>query len=408
LSPSTLAIDVGGTFTDVLLRDAAGGLVSRKLPSDASDPEAALADALDALAAGERPFDLLYSTTAALNAVLTSTLPSIGLVVTAGFRDLVETARFAPAGRETPTPRRLVALEHVREISARLDASGRVMAELDPDGIKRIARDFSALGIDVVAVVLLHSHRNPVHEDAVHGIFSANAPQITVVRSSRVMPEQNEYERALATCLNTALVPVLGRHLDALAAGAARRARTICLMQAGGGLASARRARAQPLATALSGPAAAVVGMRAIGRAAGYEDLVTLDIGGTSTDIAVVSGGELPLTTAGHIGGFALGLPMVDVLSIGAGGGSLARIAPDGQVVLIRKVIRASRKSASSHRGDAAGEHEHDVLAEGGELAGLSAAEAFAESNQQQERPNSPGNAEHGQKRAQLVGPQSG
>jgi N-methylhydantoinase A len=331
LNVTTLAIDVGGTFTDVLLRDAAGGLVSCKLPSDASDPEAAMADALAALGEGERRFDLLYSTTAALNAVLTGTLPRIGLVVTAGFRDLLETARFAPAGRETPTPRRLVALEYVREIGARVDASGSVTAALDPSAVERIAGEFSALGIEVVAVVLLHSYRNPVHEDAVHDLFGASAPQITVVRSSRVMAEQNEYSRALATCLNTALVPVLGRHLDALAARAACRARTICLMQASGGLASARRARAQPLATAMSGPAAAVIGMRAIGHAAGYQDFVTLDIGGTSTDIAVVRGSELPLTTAGLIGGFTVGVPMIDVQSIGAGGGSLARTAPDGR-----------------------------------------------------------------------------
>lgn len=328
-----LGIDVGGSFTDVLVCDASGVLVSRKLANAAHDPAAACRAALAALtparAAAAR--EIRYSTTAALNSVLGGTLPAIGLIVTAGFRDLLETARFAPAGLEQPAPRRLVALEHVRELGARLDGDGRERSPVVRAEVVAIAEAFRAQGIAVVAVVLLHSYRNPAQEDAVAAIFAESAPAVTVVRSSRVLPELREYERALATCLNACLVSVLDAHLDGFAPAVSNAVSELHLMQASGGLCSARRARALPLATALSGPAAAVVGMRALGRAAGYRDLITLDIGGTSTDVALLRDGEYAMTTDGAIGGFPLRLPMIDVLSIGAGGGSLARVAPDGR-----------------------------------------------------------------------------
>ncbi len=330
--PAQLSIDIGGTFTDVLLQTADGRIITRKLPYNAR----ALAAAFSAgVAAVEFEFEgqaeLLYSTTAALNGLLTGELAPIGLIVTHGFRDLMETARHAPAGRESPSPRRLVQPENVVEISARMRADGSETQTLVVDEIAAHARRFLALGIDVVAVVLLHSYRNPAHEHAVAAIFATIAPGIRVICSADVLPELREYERALATCLNAALLPVLEAHLAQLSLTANQHAAPLYLMQASGGLTSAARASRSPLTTALSGPAAALVGMRWLGQASGYSDLITLDIGGTSTDVAVVRNGRVGQTTAGSIAGFPLKLAMVDVLSIGAGGGSLASVAPDGR-----------------------------------------------------------------------------
>lgn len=327
-----ISVDIGGTFTDVLLQDANGRITSRKLPYSTQALAAAFGAGVSAVE-GEAhgAFELLYSTTAALNGLLTGALPPIGLIVTQGFRDLMETARYAPAGLEAPAPRRLVALEHVREVSARMSADGTETRPLARADVAALAHAYEALGIGVVAVALLHSYRNPAHELAIAEVFAATAPHIRVVCSAAVLPELREYERALATCLNAALVPVLEGHLVQLAQAAGRREAPLYLMQASGGLTSAARAQAHPLTTALSGPAAAIVGMCWLGRESGFDDFITLDIGGTSTDVAVVRGARVGQTKAGRIAGFPLKLPMVDVLSIGAGGGSLASVAPDGR-----------------------------------------------------------------------------
>jgi N-methylhydantoinase A len=326
-----ISIDIGGTFIDVLLEHADGRIASRKLLHDEQAPAAIVATALADLGctAGEA-VELLYSSTAALNSLLTGSLPAIGLIVTSGFRDLMETARYAPASVESPTPRRLVALEHVREISARMAPDGSERRAVVEQEIVEIAEIYRALGIKVVAVALIHSYANLVHEQRVRAIFDGVAPEIRVVLSAEVLPELREYERALATCLNAALVPILEEHVAQFSAATDRGA-ALYMMQASGGLSSAVRAAMRPLTTVLAGPGAAVVGMSWLGQESGYGDLITLDIGGTSTDVAVVQGGMVGLTTAGKVAGFPLKLPLVDVLSIGAGGGSVASVAPDGR-----------------------------------------------------------------------------
>ena len=323
-----IGIDVGGTFTDVVIADANGVVASRKLAtSDELDFAGLFA------AAGIAPTDeICYSTTVALNGLLSGKLPSVGFVVTAGFRDLLETARLPPAAGTVPPaplPRRLVALEHIREVDARSDAEGRDVRAVDAEQIAAIARDFSAAGIDVVGVALLHSYLNPAHERAIAAVFAAHAPTIEVVLSSTILPEQSEYERALVTALNASLIPVLRAHLDALRLCAP--SQRLWLMQAQGGLAAEQSVRRMPVATALAGPAAAVIGMSWLGGQGGYRELVTLDIGGTSTDVALIADGHCATTTHGKVAGFPLPTPLLDVLSIGAGGGSIARAAPDGR-----------------------------------------------------------------------------
>ena len=327
---SQTAIDVGGTFTDVMTLDAAGTMTTTKLPTMPGGLDACVRAAVDAARAAAAPDELLYSTTLALNALLAHRLPRIGLIVTAGFRDMLETARLPPADETaTALAPRLVPLELVREVSARMDAQGRVRMPLAMAEVEAIACDYRAAGIAVVAVSLLHSYRDAAHERAVATILARVAPDIRVVLSCDVLPELREYERTVAACLNACLMPLMGEHIDRLQAGASTRMAPLLLMKSSGGLGSARATAQKPLATALSGPSAAVVGMAWLGRSIGYRNLITLDIGGTSTDVALVRDGRYALTTAGEVAGFPFKTPMIDVLSIGAGGGSLVSQGPD-------------------------------------------------------------------------------
>lgn len=323
-----IGVDVGGTFTDVFCVDNLGTRSSFKVPSEADNGFAALTDTR----LGELGLDdeVYYSTTLALNRLLSGDLPRIGLVVTAGFRELLETARLPSAADQaarSPLPQRLVPLEWVAEIDARLDASGaerRVIVDAD---VRAIAARFAASEARVVAICLLHSYVNSDHERELARIFREAAPDLVVVCSSDVLPEQREYERALVTVLNAALIPVLGAHLDILSKLPV--ANKTWLMQGSGALVSAALGTEHALNTALSGPAAAVVGMRWWAAKCGFENLITLDVGGTSTDVALIQNGEVSSTTGGSVAGFDVPIPLLDVHSIGAGGGSIAYAAAD-------------------------------------------------------------------------------
>lgn len=328
------AIDVGGTFTDVLAVDGAGAFRRLKLPSAGGDLADNVRAAIGAAVnGGAPPAEVLYGTTLALNALLAHRLPTIGLVVSAGFREVLETARL-PAGdgdeaRRT-LPRRLVPLEWVSEIAARLEPDGRERTPVDEGEVAAIARRYRDADVPVVAVSLLHSYVNDAHERTVAAVFAREAPHVEVVLSADVLPELREYERTLATCLNACLVPPMRGHVRrCLPEGAAHA--PLRVMTSAGGLVGADAAVHRPLATALSGPGAAVVGMSALGRALGRENLITFDVGGTSTDCALVRDGRCATTTEGTIAGYPLRSPMLDVFTLGAGGGSLAAAGPDGR-----------------------------------------------------------------------------
>jgi N-methylhydantoinase A len=322
-----IGIDVGGTFTDILCVGADRSTRSFKFASDSAGLRHFLSTEMPPAAGDE----LRYGTTTALNALLTGRVPSTGLIVTAGFRDLLETARLPASTRQqssTDLPAHLIPLEWVREVKARMSSDGAVRTSLEAGAVARIARDYAAAGIETVAVALLHSHRNPAHERAVAEIFTRVAPDVTVVLSSDVLPELREYERALATALNACLIPELRAHLSELQSLSPQPDR-ICLMQSNGRVVDIADALAQPLGTALGGPAAAVVGARALAAELGIADAITLDVGGTSTEVALLRDADFRLTTARKVAGFPLRFPMIDVLSIGAGGGSIARAASD-------------------------------------------------------------------------------
>ena len=331
-----VGIDIGGTFTDVLAYDEEGLVFRKKLPS-ASDSSASFQAAFAALLSQHlHPAQLFYSTTVATNALLEHQLPPIGLLVTAGFRHILELTQ--PQTDEDnaqtlkgETPRPLVPLESIREVRERMDAKGVVQQPLDEDAVRTVAAWCHAHGLTTIAVSLLHSYRNPAHEKRVRRILEGEEPHLRVVLSSDVLPEFREYERTVATCLNATLLSLMGDHLGQVTQQLEQHgvARPPLIMQSSGGLRSTKIIRQRPLATIFSGPSAAAVGMARLGVHTGLPDLITLDMGGTSTDIALIQDGCPLLTTQGQVGGYPIRTPTIDIISIGAGGGSIAKVGAD-------------------------------------------------------------------------------
>lgn len=329
-----IGVDIGGTFTDVIATTPTGRRFTAKLPTQ---PEA-LAEAvitgiatIQQQAATHEVASICYGTTLAANALLQHRLPPIALIVTAGFREILEINAAHGEDHHEPTSssphrHRLVALEHVYELSARLTHDGTERLPLNPDEVSAIALAIVAVGIRVVALSLLHSYQNPAHENATRELLQQTAPELRIVLSSEVLPEFREYERTVTTCLNAALLPLLQDHLREIAA---RTRVPLFVMKSSGGLGTPDNVLARPLATVLSGPSAAVVGLSALARRLKLPNVLTLDVGGTSTDVAVINRGNYAVTARSEIAGLPLKMSTVDVLSIGAGGGSIATSGND-------------------------------------------------------------------------------
>ena len=332
---TTVGIDIGGTFTDVLIHDQSGPVFRKKIPS-AADPTESLRAAFAVLRTQHlRPSALLYSTTIATNALLQHRLPRVGLLITAGFRHILELNQPQQAedeGFSSPLPSRpVVPLEDIHEVTERLDARGKVQIPISAQEIRAIVAWSHAQNLKTLAVSLLHSARNPEPEQRLKALLLAEDPSLDVLLSSDVLPEQREYERTAATCLNAALRSLMGTHLNRVRHSMQESGihRPPLIMQSSGGLHSGARVGQRPLATVFSGPSAAAVAMARVGAASGFSDLVTCDMGGTSTDITLIQAGQPLLTTHGQVAGYPLRTPMVDITSIGAGGGSIARVDPD-------------------------------------------------------------------------------
>jgi N-methylhydantoinase A len=337
-SDLAVAVDIGGTFTDVALHDSASGRVWRaKTPSVPSDPSKAfvagvrlaLAEAgAEATAIGR----VLHGTTVATNMILEGKGARAALVTTRGFRHVLAIGRQDIPRRANlyawVKPERPVPASRVFEVAERVGPGGAVIEALDEDSVRAAAEDCRRFGVEAVAVCLMHSFANPAHEERAAAILREALPGVAVTASVDVLPVVREYERSLATVLNAVVMPGVSTYVARLEArledegvGA-----PLLLMQSNGGVAGGRTIRRAPALTALSGPAAGVVGAREVCAAAGIRDLITVDIGGTSADICLVKDGRIGLTQNGHVGEWPLPLPMVDMVTIGAGGGSLARV----------------------------------------------------------------------------------
>ncbi len=331
-----IAIDVGGTFTDAIACDTAGHLRTAKIRTR---PDALAAGVLAAIAeicahyAPEQPLlsHLLYGTTLATNALLEHRLPRIALLVTAGFREILEINdvhdedHHEPGAHRHARPR-LVSLEDIYEVNERIERDGRIRVALDDAQIARLAIQILASGRSIVAVALLHSYLAADHEQRIREIIARSAPGLRVVLSSDVLPELREYERTVVTCLNAALLPVMQDHLQQLQSHLSTK---LLLMKSSGGLGSADNALRAPLTTALSGPSAAVLCACQLARELALPRAISLDIGGTSMDIALLENGAYRAITNAEIAGYPLKTPAVDLLTMGAGGGSLARHGTD-------------------------------------------------------------------------------
>ncbi len=343
--PGTIAIDVGGTFTDVTFADAGTGATwVAKTPSTPGDLSAGFLTAVrKALAlAGRAPGDVirvLHGTTTATNAILEGKTPPTALITTAGFKYVLEIGRHdIPRhgnlyGWSKPT--RPITPDRIFEVTERLDADGGVLTPLDEAAARTVARQLSQLGVPAVAVVFLHAYANAAHEQRMQAILREEYPGTLVSLSSEVLPQFREFERSMATALNAAVMPPVSRYVgvlrEALDDEGVRA--PLLIMKSDGGVTSAVTCVRQPVQTVLSGPAAGVNGAVSVARSAGFGDIISIDVGGTSADICLVRDGRPEITKDGAIGAFPLKLPIIDINTIGAGGGSIA-VATAGRLTV--------------------------------------------------------------------------
>jgi N-methylhydantoinase A len=341
-----VAIDTGGTFTDVVAIDETSGEIAvTKTPSTPSDPSVALIEGVRKVAR-TGGFDVgevgavAHGTTTATNAILQKQFHRIGLLVTRGFRHVLEIARQSvPDGYGNSyfwvKPPRIVPLERVREAVGRMSFEGRELAPLDDDDIVRAAEAFQRHGADCLAVCFLHSYANDAHEQRAGEILRSLMPEAFVSLSCEVLPEYREYERSMTTILDAFVKPYTRDyvlHAEEAIHGLVGTAVPFLIMQSNGGVISAAEVANKPITTILSGPAAGVLAASFIGGHAGYRHLLTLDGGGTSTDVCLIEDLEPHVTTESAIDGHPVKTPMVDIVTVAAGGGSIAWISSQGSL----------------------------------------------------------------------------
>ena len=348
-----IGVDIGGTFTDVVTI-VDGTIRVHKTASTPETPARAVETGLAELVT-DRGLALAdvgvfaHGTTVATNAVLEERWAETALVTTSGFRDVLAIGRqdrpalYDLQAEQAPP----VVPRHRRyEIAERLDERGAVREPLEDAAIDAIVEELASADVDSVAISLLFAYENEQHERRLADRIRAADLDVAVSRSSAVLPEIREYERTLTTALNAALVPVMDEYLGALETRLAEQGVPVApaIMQSNGGLIDVDRARRRPVDTLLSGPAAGVQGARHVAGLAGREDLITMDMGGTSCDVSLIEGGEPAVATDLSVGPYPVGVPMVDIHTIGAGGGSVAWVDDGG-------ALRVGPRSAGARPG---------------------------------------------------------
>jgi 5-oxoprolinase (ATP-hydrolysing) len=358
-----VGVDVGGTFTDLILVDEEGGRITvDKVPSTPDDPARGVVEGVRGLCekAGVPLADvdnLLHGTTVATNIVLTHSGAEVGMLTTHGFRDILHIARHKKPfnfslQQELPWQSRpLVKRRHRLTVHERVTVpDGDVLVELDEGEVRSQVRRLRDAGVEAVSVCLLHSYLNPVHERRIKEIVLEEFPEAYLSVSHEVLPLYREFERFSTVCLNAYVGPKVSRYVarfdEALRAAGFRR--EVQLMQSAGGMATVESATQRPVNLLMSGPVAGLIGGIWAGRMAGHENVVTLDMGGTSADIGVAAGGRLRMRHLldTKVGDYQAMVPMVDIDTIGAGGGSIAYVDAGG-------VYRVGPQSAGADPGPA-------------------------------------------------------
>ena len=355
-----LGVDVGGTFTDILLIDEESGATYRaKTSSTPEDQSVGVLRGIERACetAGITLGDIdevFHGTTVATNAILEGKGARVGLVTTEGFRQVLQIARsFVPGGLAGwiiwPKPEPLAALEDTVEVRGRIAADGSVVTELDEDDVRAKLRHLSQQGIEALSISLINAYANPDHERRVGEIAAEELPDIPVSLSSSVLPELREYERTITTVVNAAVQPHVARYvanLDSKLTAAGIHGK-LCILRSDGGLVSASVAAAHPVNMLMSGPAGGVTGATWAAEQAGFDDFLTFDMGGTSTDVALVQGLKPRIGRETTVGDLKVRATSVDVRTVGAGGGSIAHVPQ------LTQALRVGPQSAGAAPGPA-------------------------------------------------------
>ncbi len=358
-----LGVDVGGTFTDLILYDEdASRIHVHKLPSTPSDPAVAIAQGVREACtlAGTEPArlsELLHGTTVGTNTILERKGARVGMLTTEGFRDILHIARHRKPYnfsimQDIPQQSRPLVLRQLRRcVTERVLTDGTVLTPLDEESVDRELRYLAAHGVESVAICLLSSFANSVHEQRLKQLAERLSPEAFVSVSSEIAPQHREYERFSTTAINAYIGPRVGRYLDRLKEsleGSGLR-RPPHLMQSSGGMTTFDEGHFSPVNLVLSGPAAGLLGGIDAARRSGFANMITLDVGGTSADICVAPEGQARMKHLldSSIDGYPVMVPMIDIETIGAGGGSIAAVE-DG------RVIRVGPESAGADPGPAA------------------------------------------------------
>lgn len=346
-----VGVDIGGTFTDLVL-STEGRLTIHKLPSTPHNPALAMLTGLEAITGMqvEKLTRVAHGSTVATNAILERKGAKTALITTQGFRDILLIGRqnrpvLYALQPQLPPP--LIPRALCYEVPERLDFNGTVLTPLDMAALDRILDDIASKDVESVAVCFLYSYINPAHERAVRDRFVQRGllDEWQIALSSDVLPQFREYERASTVALEAYVRPVMGRYISLLESELRRHNPKIGLriMKSDGGVIGASRVRQQAIQTALSGPAAGVIGAYHVAKLAGLENIITLDMGGTSTDVAICPG-EIVLSPQSEIDNLPLRLRLLDIVTIGAGGGSIARVDAGG-------ALRVGPQSAGAEPG---------------------------------------------------------
>ncbi len=349
-----IGVDTGGTFTDVVAVDeSTGRLEATKTPSTPADPAQGFMTGVHKVLAaldlaGDSISAVSHGTTVATNKLLEGKVENLGFITTEGYGHILEIARQSvPDGYGNSyfwvKPPRIVPADRVKTVPGRLLVDGSELRPFDEDAAIEVARWFADRGTTAIGVCFLHSYANPAHELAMLDVLTREHPQAVVSISSHVLREYREYERSVTTLVDAAVKPDIRRyvanitaHLSAFtgigtsAGSAPTRPVPFYVMKSNGGVLSAEEVVNQPITTVLSGPAAGALGASVVAERAGLREVVTCDGGGTSTDVTVVLDGQPALTTEGSVGAYPSKIPMIDVVTVGAGGGSIAWVSPEG------------------------------------------------------------------------------
>ena len=357
-----LGVDVGGTFTDLfLVSEESGSAQFRvKTPSTPSDPSEGVLNGVARICdeAGIHVSELrniLHGTTVATNAVLESKGARVGLITTNGFKQILHLARSQTPGPLAgwiimikPDPP--ASLADTREAIERLDAHGETVVPVDEAQVESIVHDLVESGVESLTVALINSYVNGAHEQQIGAIVERLYPGFPVTLSSDVLPEFREYERALTACMNSYVRPKVATYIEQLqsALGTMGASADVTILRSDAGLMTTREAMRNPIYGVLSGPSGGVAGALFIAREAGFDDILTFDMGGTSTDVALCQNGQPTIGRETSIGQFRIKVPSVNVHTVGAGGGSI------GHVPQLTKALRVGPQSAGAEPGPAA------------------------------------------------------